>query len=259
MGNLCQCLTVLLFVCHFIKRIQDEEATGAGLRPFLPIFQSKSAAALLAMLVEEDLYKTKQAPVGPSRVLTQSRPGRAAPRHCGCSGSTWPSASSPRQPGASRCWPRLRALQAGEGRGWGQAAPGPGPEPAPTLPSCCSLQLAEDRSRAAEHLRRALCYLQSPQEPLREAAVSFMGMAGRHLRGQQQELQLICSALEEMAYDSSPAIRNAAIESCLALRAVQRAPYSRWHKLRDQLRSAWKKRPRLRGNALLFCCSSPER
>ncbi|XP_037998625.1 translation initiation factor IF-2-like isoform X1 [Motacilla alba alba] len=35
--------------------------------------------------------------------------------------------------------------------------------------------LAEDRSRAAEHLRRALRYLESPQEPLREAAIRFMG------------------------------------------------------------------------------------
>ncbi|CAN8177374.1 unnamed protein product [Coccothraustes coccothraustes] len=35
--------------------------------------------------------------------------------------------------------------------------------------------LAEDRSRAAEHLHRALRYLQSPQEPLQEAAIRFMG------------------------------------------------------------------------------------
>ncbi|XP_053838354.1 uncharacterized protein LOC128809947 [Vidua macroura] len=38
--------------------------------------------------------------------------------------------------------------------------------------------LAEDRSRAAEHLRRARPYLQSPQGPLREAAVRFMGEPG---------------------------------------------------------------------------------
>ncbi|KAL9820862.1 maestro heat-like repeat-containing protein family member 7 [Geothlypis trichas] len=35
--------------------------------------------------------------------------------------------------------------------------------------------LAEDRSRAAEHLRRALHYLESPQEPLREAASQVHG------------------------------------------------------------------------------------
>ncbi|XP_053789819.1 maestro heat-like repeat family member 5 isoform X3 [Vidua chalybeata] len=51
--------------------------------------------------------------------------------------------------------------------------------------------LAEDRSRAAEHLRRARPYLQSPQEPLREVAVRFMGMAERSLRGQQGKLHAL--------------------------------------------------------------------
>ncbi|XP_048151739.1 maestro heat-like repeat-containing protein family member 7 [Corvus hawaiiensis] len=35
--------------------------------------------------------------------------------------------------------------------------------------------LAEDRSRAAEHSRRALPYLRSPQESLRQAAIRFIG------------------------------------------------------------------------------------
>ncbi|XP_053806561.1 uncharacterized protein LOC128792302 [Vidua chalybeata] len=49
--------------------------------------------------------------------------------------------------------------------------------------------LAEDRSRAAEHLRRALPYLESPEEPLRAAALSFMGMDEfPMMRGQQEEL-----------------------------------------------------------------------
>ncbi|XP_056371700.1 maestro heat-like repeat-containing protein family member 7 [Oenanthe melanoleuca] len=65
--------------------------------------------------------------------------------------------------------------------------------------------LAEDRSRAAEHLRQALPYLRSPQEPLRDAAIRFIGMAGWCLRGQEEELQIICEALEYMADDSSPA------------------------------------------------------
>ncbi|XP_053803241.1 uncharacterized protein LOC128790489 isoform X1 [Vidua chalybeata] len=113
--------------------------------------------------------------------------------------------------------------------------------------------LAEDRSRAAEHLRRALPYLQSPQEPLREAAVRFMGMAGRSLRGQQGELQLICNALEEMVNDSSPAIRNMAIETGFVIRAMQRAPYSTFRRLRDQFRSAWKRWPRLCSPTFLCC------
>ncbi|KAL9820643.1 uncharacterized protein GJ701_017613 isoform 1-T1 [Geothlypis trichas] len=56
--------------------------------------------------------------------------------------------------------------------------------------------LAQDKSQAAEHLRRALPYVESPQEPLREAGVRFMGMAGRCLRRQQQGLRLICTALQ---------------------------------------------------------------
>ncbi|CAN8173923.1 unnamed protein product, partial [Coccothraustes coccothraustes] len=61
-------------------------------------------------------------------------------------------------------------------------------QPPLTVDECL---LAEDRSRAAEHLRRALRYLQSPQEPLREAAIRFMGMARRCLRRPQERLQLI--------------------------------------------------------------------
>ncbi|XP_068034296.1 maestro heat-like repeat-containing protein family member 6, partial [Anomalospiza imberbis] len=51
--------------------------------------------------------------------------------------------------------------------------------------------LEEDRSRVAEHLRQTLPYLDSPQEPLREAAVRFMGMAGVLLMGQQEELHAL--------------------------------------------------------------------
>ncbi|XP_041897113.1 transmembrane protein FAM155B-like [Corvus kubaryi] len=95
------------------------------------------------------------------------------------------------------------------GRGsqcWAQGAPGRGAEPAPSLPSWRSLQLADDRSRAAEHLRRALPYLCSPQTPLREAAVRFIGIAGRHLRRQKEELQLICEALQALRRDDSPSL-----------------------------------------------------
>ncbi|XP_027766033.1 maestro heat-like repeat-containing protein family member 6, partial [Empidonax traillii] len=50
--------------------------------------------------------------------------------------------------------------------------------------------LRKDKSRVAEYLRQALPYLESPQEPLREAAVRFIGMAGRFLRA-PEELQVI--------------------------------------------------------------------
>ncbi|XP_074403982.1 uncharacterized protein LOC141730416 [Zonotrichia albicollis] len=68
--------------------------------------------------------------------------------------------------------------------------------------------LAEDRSRAAEHLRRALRYLRRPQERLREAADTFMGMAGRCLRRQQQELRLIWTALQARRQRASPSCRD---------------------------------------------------
>ncbi|XP_056371325.1 uncharacterized protein LOC130266022 [Oenanthe melanoleuca] len=107
--------------------------------------------------------------------------------------------------------------------------------------------LAEDRSRAAEHLRQALPYLQSPQEPLRVAAVRFMGMAGQCLRGQQEELQIICEALEDMADDASFAVRSLAIQTSHVLRAVERPPISMFQRLRDQLCRAWETRPHLSG------------
>ncbi|CAN8201135.1 unnamed protein product [Coccothraustes coccothraustes] len=79
--------------------------------------------------------------------------------------------------------------------------------------------LAEDRSRAAEHLRLALPYLQSPQEPLREAAVRSIGIAGI-LRGQREELQLICEALQALRTDESPSNTNLIVQVMLDERAT---------------------------------------
>ncbi|OWK50499.1 hypothetical protein RLOC_00005749 [Lonchura striata] len=72
--------------------------------------------------------------------------------------------------------------------------------------------LAEDRSRAAEHLRRALPYLESPQEPLREAAVRAIGIATLLIRGQPEELQLICEALQALRMDDSPSNTNQIVQ-----------------------------------------------
>ncbi|KAM7049500.1 maestro heat-like repeat-containing protein family member 6 [Acridotheres tristis] len=81
--------------------------------------------------------------------------------------------------------------------------------------------LAEDRSRAAEHLRQALPYLQSPQESLREAAIRFMGMAGRYLRGQPGELHVLSEALEAMSKDDSPSSTNLEIQAIFGTRAAE--------------------------------------
>ncbi|XP_074405053.1 maestro heat-like repeat-containing protein family member 6 [Zonotrichia albicollis] len=80
--------------------------------------------------------------------------------------------------------------------------------------------LAEDRSRAAEHLRQALPYLQSPQEPVREAAVRSIGTAGMLMRGQREELQLICEALQALNTDESPSNTNLIVQVMLDERAT---------------------------------------
>ncbi|XP_071311443.1 maestro heat-like repeat-containing protein family member 7 [Agelaius tricolor] len=118
--------------------------------------------------------------------------------------------------------------------------------------------LAEDRSRAAEHVRQALRYLESPQKPLREAAIRFMGMAGRRLRGQQQELQLICRALECLTKDRSSAVSALALETLHVLLAIQSGRYSTMQRLQDQLRRAWRTRPRLSGLGCLLCRMTEE-
>nr|XP_032601055.2 uncharacterized protein LOC116807173 isoform X1 [Taeniopygia guttata]XP_041568721.1 uncharacterized protein LOC116807173 isoform X1 [Taeniopygia guttata]XP_041568722.1 uncharacterized protein LOC116807173 isoform X1 [Taeniopygia guttata]XP_041568723.1 uncharacterized protein LOC116807173 isoform X1 [Taeniopygia guttata] len=118
--------------------------------------------------------------------------------------------------------------------------------------------LAEDSSSVAEHLRRALPYLQSPQEPLREAAVRFMGTAGRYLRGRKEELQLISEALEGMANDISVPVASLAVQTLYVLQEAERAPYSIFDNLHDRLRRAWRRRPRLSGLGWLRCWSSAE-
>ncbi|XP_027526139.1 maestro heat-like repeat-containing protein family member 6, partial [Neopelma chrysocephalum] len=67
--------------------------------------------------------------------------------------------------------------------------------------------LEKDKRRVAEYLRQALPYLESPQEPVREAAVKFIGIAGRYLKGQKVELQIVIDVIESMTHDSA-AIRN---------------------------------------------------
>ncbi|XP_071277227.1 maestro heat-like repeat-containing protein family member 6, partial [Agelaius tricolor] len=81
--------------------------------------------------------------------------------------------------------------------------------------------LAEDRSRAAEHLRGALRYLQSPQEPLREAAVRIIGMAGMVMRGRKEELQLLNEALQGLRRDDSPSQRNIALQQRIMERSAE--------------------------------------
>ncbi|XP_071288823.1 uncharacterized protein [Agelaius tricolor] len=72
--------------------------------------------------------------------------------------------------------------------------------------------LLQDESRAAEHLRWALPHLRSPQRPLREAAVRFLGVAGVLMMGQKEELQVLSQALQALREDESPSSMNSWIQ-----------------------------------------------
>ncbi|RMC18322.1 hypothetical protein DUI87_04205 [Hirundo rustica rustica] len=98
----------------------------------------------------------------------------------------------------------------------------------------CLLQ--ENSSRVAELLHQALPYLESPQEPLREAAIRFIGICGRSLRRQREQLQLIYKALEDMADDVSPAICRLALQTSYILWAIDRSRYSMFENLQNELR-----------------------
>ncbi|XP_063281102.1 maestro heat-like repeat-containing protein family member 6 [Prinia subflava] len=81
--------------------------------------------------------------------------------------------------------------------------------------------LAEDRSRAAEHLRRALPYLQNPQEPLRAAAIRFMEMAGEPAMAQKEELQALSEGLQAPRNSASPFSLDIENRTHLALKALE--------------------------------------
>ncbi|KAM9589284.1 maestro heat-like repeat-containing protein family member 1 [Morphnus guianensis] len=145
-------------------------------------------------------------------------------------------------PAPARCWLDVVGVRAREGRG-GQ--PGPQGRLCANPVPWCSHQLAENSSRAEEYLDQSLPYLQSPQEPLREAAVRFLGLAGQRLRdGHQEKLQVIyegewgqwgvCGgwqgggktlALQGKANDSSPSVSSLALQTLRMLgTAVEEPP-----------------------------------
>ncbi|XP_064507322.1 uncharacterized protein LOC135412454 [Pseudopipra pipra] len=107
--------------------------------------------------------------------------------------------------------------------------------------------LKKDRSRVAKYMHQALPYLRSPQQPLREAAIKFMGIAGGYLRGQPKELQLIIDALQAIPDDRSPAVSNLALQIINFVTNLQTAPYPRFQQFRDRLCRAWNTRPSLWG------------
>ncbi|XP_061871666.1 maestro heat-like repeat family member 5 isoform X2 [Colius striatus] len=94
-------------------------------------------------------------------------------------------------------------------------------------------------SRAVQYVQQALWCLYSPQQPVREAAVRFLGIAGQHLRGQEKELQLIHRALQLVTDDVNLSVANLAVQTQLSLRAAEEAASSR-PSLRERLCRAWR-------------------
>ncbi|KAM9508636.1 maestro heat-like repeat-containing protein family member 6 [Guaruba guarouba] len=73
--------------------------------------------------------------------------------------------------------------------------------------------LKRSRSRLEDYLHQSLLYLQSPQEPLREAAVRFIGLTGEQLKdGCKEKILVINEALQNMESDSSPLVSSLALE-----------------------------------------------
>ncbi|XP_071413972.1 maestro heat-like repeat-containing protein family member 6 [Pithys albifrons albifrons] len=73
----------------------------------------------------------------------------------------------------------------------------------------CDHLMEKDVTRRAKYLRQALPYLQSPQEPLRKAALKFMGLAKWHMKDQPKDLARIIKALDDaMSEETCPAYTN---------------------------------------------------
>ncbi|KAM6187497.1 maestro heat-like repeat-containing protein family member 7 [Sarcoramphus papa] len=113
--------------------------------------------------------------------------------------------------------------------------------------------LVENSSRVDEYLDQSLPYLQSPQEPLRKAAVTFIGLAGRQLRdGRQEKLQVIYKALQGKVNDDSLSVSSLAAQTLLILGAAVKKPPSRF---RLQALCSRRGRTPALGNGWLCCWS----
>ncbi|XP_061864803.1 uncharacterized protein LOC133626893 isoform X2 [Colius striatus] len=64
--------------------------------------------------------------------------------------------------------------------------------------------------QASQYMQQAMCCLQSQQQPTQEAAIRFLGLIGRHLRSQHEEVQVIHHALQNMPDDISSSVSNLA-------------------------------------------------
>ncbi|XP_061329052.1 uncharacterized protein LOC133279397 [Pezoporus flaviventris] len=79
--------------------------------------------------------------------------------------------------------------------------------------------LERSRKRAKGYLDQSLRYLQDAQVPLQEAAVRFIGLAARPLRGKSPgKLEQISRALEALLDEDDPGLRSLTAQTLLILR-----------------------------------------
>ncbi|XP_066843784.1 maestro heat-like repeat-containing protein family member 7 [Anser cygnoides] len=117
--------------------------------------------------------------------------------------------------------------------------------------------LLRHSSRVDDYLCQSLPYLWSPQEPLQEAAVRFIGLAGQHLvDGREEKLKNIIEALRSTEGYSSPSVSSLVAETILVLRAPSEFSLQA---LRYRLRRVWERRPRVPRAGWLCCCSCAQR
>ncbi|XP_038027419.1 maestro heat-like repeat-containing protein family member 7 isoform X1 [Anas platyrhynchos] len=107
-------------------------------------------------------------------------------------------------------------------------------------------------SRVDDYLSQSLQYLRSPQEPLQEAAIRFIGLAGQHLVDGREEKLKIIEALRSMEGNSSPSVSSLVTETILVLRTSSTFSLQA---LRYRLRRVWERRPRVPRAGWLRCCS----
>ncbi|XP_040549690.1 uncharacterized protein LOC121106503 isoform X5 [Gallus gallus] len=95
-------------------------------------------------------------------------------------------------------------------------------------PPPCSLQLQKRGRDAEQYLKDTMLHLHSPQVPVRDTAVRFLGLLGRKLRNENREkMSDIRKALEGAKEDSEPAVRCLVLQTLLILSVLEDVPPTR--------------------------------
>ncbi|CAM5122581.1 unnamed protein product [Natator depressus] len=89
----------------------------------------------------------------------------------------------------------------------------------------CDCLVACYKGRAETFLCQAMTFLENPQDPIREAAIRFLGLTARQLDQQSQEkLEAICNVLvlQGLQQDSKSSVRCLALQTMLILNACKK-------------------------------------